>query len=167
MTEQETPIGIPIETKSEIQLPVRILGNKEKVYLRDGSSNCAGKDLFYNGEENEIIEAGKSLEIKTGISMAIPIGYYGQICSRSGLGFNHDIIAFQGIIDADYRGEIRIKLYNFGQKSFTIKPGSSIAQIILIKVPKKVITQYVDELDKTEREENGFGSTEKRIKLGN
>ena len=97
--------------------------------------------------------------IKTGLSMAIPAGYAGEIQPRSGLALKYGITITNspGLIDSDYRGEIGIILYNSGIRDFVVEPGDRIAQMKIIKLPEVVLEQ-VDELDETERT-GGFGST--------
>jgi len=86
------------------------------------------------------------------------------IFARSGLAVKHGISLSNGVgvIDSDYRGEIRVGLCNFGEESYTIKPGERIAQMVVMKVENFNLCQ-VDKLDSTERGEGGFGSTGKQF----
>ena len=123
-----------------------------------GSEHAAGYDLMSLGEA--VVPArGKAL-IATGIAMAIPIGNYGRIAPRSGLAAKSFIDVGAGVIDADYRGEVKVLLFNFGENDFKINAGDRIAQLIIEKYTRTVIEEVVDgELDNTERGEGGFGST--------
>ena len=99
-----------------------------------------------------------SHKFETGLRMAIPSGFVGIIEPRSGLSFNNCVENGAGVIDSDYRGEIRVHLYNHGNATVFIKEGDRIAQMIIQKheVPTFVL---VDDLDETERGEGGFGHT--------
>ena len=105
------------------------------------------------------IPTGEQHLIKTGLSMAIPPGYAGEIQPRSGLALNYGITITNspGLIDSDYRGEIGVILYNSGIRDFVVEPDDRIAQMKIIKLPEVVLEQ-VDELGETERT-GGFGST--------
>lgn len=99
--------------------------------------------------------------IPTGISLVIPNGCYGRIAPRSGLAFKFGINVGAGVIDPDYRGEIKVILFNHGENDFVINQGDKIAQLILEKVETPEVIE-VESLDETERGENGFGSTDKK-----
>ena len=104
------------------------------------------------------VEPKKWLEFKIGVSMQLPYGFYGKFASRSGLMFKHDIHAFHGTVDNGYRGEIVVRLFNYSDKPFRVNVGDRIAQLVIL--PYGVMDSVVvDELDDTERGENGFGST--------
>lgn len=99
-----------------------------------------------------------SLIIDTGLAFEIPEGYELEIRGRSGLGFKNDIIAHNGTIDSDYRGEVKIKLWNLSDKPFKVEVGMRVAQGVVkpIAKPKFVV---VEDLGSTSRGEKGFGST--------
>lgn len=99
--------------------------------------------------------------IPVGVKMEIPEGYYGQVQVRSGMAFNHGIgmVNGVGIIDSDYRGEIKVPLINFSDKEYVVNPGDRIAQIIILPYPK--IELQLGTLSETDRGEGGFGSTGK------
>ena len=103
------------------------------------------------------LPAHGSVLIDTGVHMAIPRHWYGNIQSKSGLNVKRDIITC-GTIDSGYTGSIRVKLYNNGQRSWRFEKGDKIAQIVFMRcgTPK---LKVVDKLDDTERGDNGFGST--------
>lgn len=101
----------------------------------------------------------RSVACHTGLAMAIPKGYHGELHIRSSLGINGIRLAnCTGIIDSDYRGELICVLTNDTDDTLHLKEGSRIAQLLLYKDPAFNI-KVVDVLDKTERNEGGFGST--------
>ena len=112
-------------------------------------------------EEGEIILApGEWKLIPTGLCMAIPKGYGGFLLGRSGLAakFGVSLTNSVGLIDADYRGELKVNLINHGKEPFVVRDGDRIAQFLLMAVPKVEVCT-VDSLDETARGEGGFGST--------
>ena len=132
---------------------------KLPAYKTSGSS---GMDLVAYIKNKIIINPGKTAMIPTGIAVAIPKNYEIQIRPRSGLAVNKGISVLNtpGTIDSDYRGEIKIILINLGKKSFDIKSGDRIAQIIVCPVSKAKFKE-VKQLPKTTRGKGGFGSTGK------
>ena len=132
---------------------------KLPVYKTPGSS---GMDLMACIEKKTIIRSGKTAIIPTGITMAIPKNYEIQIRPRSGLAAKKGISVLNtpGTIDSDYRGEIKIILINLSRKSFVIKSGDRIAQMILTPVAKGKFKE-VKKLPITIRGKGGFGSTGK------
>lgn len=125
-------------------------------YPTRGSKTAAGLDL-YAAYDYVIKSMGKEM-IKTDISVAIPEGHYGRVAPRSGLAWKHSIDVGAGVIDEDYRGPLNVILFNFGDQDFEIKRGDRIAQLICEKISHPEVVG-VDDLDKTERGANGFGST--------
>ena len=126
-------------------------------YMTHGSS---GMDLFASIEKEITLEPGERELIPTGISVAIPEGFEGQIRPRSGLAIKHGIgvVNGPGTIDADYRGEICVLLINFDKSSFTVRHGDRIAQMVISRVFRANFEE-VDELPPTGRQEGGFGHT--------
>jgi dUTP pyrophosphatase len=118
--------------------------------------NDAGLDVKAS-ENIEILPHSDAL-IHTGIRVQIPEGYVGFLKSRSGLSVKNKIEVGAGVIDSNYRGEIMVHLYNFGDNPFVISKGDRIAQLITLPyyTPEYHI---IDELDETKRGENGFGSS--------
>lgn len=116
----------------------------------------AGRDI--QSKEDKIVPANGRALISTGLYIAIPKGYVGLIWSRSGLSYKHGIQVGAGCIDATYRGEIKVLLYNFSDSVFEVKAGDRIAQLLIIQVSLEPL-QEVDNLPETERGEGGFGST--------
>lgn len=98
--------------------------------------------------------------VGTGLKMAIPTGYYGRVAPRSGLAVKNFIDVGAGVIDEDYRGELKVLLFNFGDQEFTVNKGDRIAQMVLEKYSQaRLVTVAEGELDSTERGVGGFGST--------
>ena len=126
-------------------------------YETNGSS---GMDLGANINDSLIIEPSKTVIIPTGLALSIPKGYEAQIRPRSGLAAKNKISVLNtpGTIDADYRGEIKVILINLGSEPFKVKKGLRIAQIVICPIVKAQL-QEVDDLNKTERGDGGFGST--------
>lgn len=103
---------------------------------------------------------GKIALIPTGLALAIPAGFEGQVRPRSGLSTKHGVTVpnAPGTIDADYRGEIKVALMNLGPEPFTIEHGMRVAQLVIAPVAHAVV-EVVSELAATERGAGGFGST--------
>ncbi len=121
-----------------------------------GSEKAAGYDLCSN--ENFILSAGERKAIGTGIALAIPIGHYGRIAPRSGLAFKNGLDVLAGVIDEDYRGEIKVILLNTSDSNFTSYKGDRIAQLIIETISHPEVQEVID-LDETIRADGGFGST--------
>jgi dUTP pyrophosphatase len=103
---------------------------------------------------------GERRLIPTGISVAIPVGFEGQVRPRSGLAVQRGIgvVNGPGTIDADYRGEIGVVLINFGKDPFSVRDGDRIAQMVISRV-FRAVWEEVDDLPTTQRQEGGFGHT--------
>lgn len=141
-----------------MSLTVKIV-NKSKHRLPEYETiGAAGMDIKANIDEPYKLEAHSSIVIPTGIYIALPEGYECQIRSRSGWAFKYDIVAYPGTIDEDYRGEIKVKLFNMSDNNFLIHPGDRIAQMVVSSY-EKVVWNEVVELPETKRGEGGFGST--------
>lgn len=126
-----------------------------------GSDYAAGYDLYADIEEPIYIAPHETIKISTGLSIAIPQGYFGAIFARSGLAVKKDLLPANatGIIDADYRGSLIVALHN-NNNTITreVKPGDRIAQLIIL--PYQTLEfEDVQELDDTVRGDGGFGST--------
>ncbi len=106
------------------------------------------------------IKPREIVSVPTGVQCSIPSGYVGFVKPRSGLAVKYGIDTLAGVIDSDYRGEIKVVLINHGKKEFKITKGDRIAQLVVVKVLLK--SKIVDNLDITIRNENGFGSTGRR-----
>lgn len=116
----------------------------------------AGLDICSN--EDTVIEPHSNKLVSTGISLHVPDTYVGLLWSRSGLSAKYGIEVGAGCIDSNYRGEVKVLLYNHSDKSFIVNDGDRIAQLLTIPI---MLSEYieVEELDDTTRGSNGFGST--------
>jgi dUTP pyrophosphatase len=103
---------------------------------------------------------GKGIS-KTDIAMAIPPGYYGRVAPRSGLAVKHHIDVGAGVIDADYRGNVGVVLFNHSDNEFVITAGDRVAQLVIEKIitPEVVEVEDLDALGSTARGAGGYGST--------
>ncbi|MBY0406164.1 MAG: dUTP diphosphatase [Rickettsiales bacterium] len=121
---------------------------------------AAGVDLMAAIDADITLAPMQRQLIPTGIAIALPDQYEAQIRPRSGLAFKHGISVLNtpGTIDADYRGEIKVLLINFGQENFTVTHGMRIAQMVVAPV-SHVTFQQVESLDESQRGAGGFGST--------
>jgi dUTP pyrophosphatase len=121
-----------------------------------GSSYAAGLDLY--SIEAVTLNPQERRLVPTGLAVAIPEGFYGRIAPRSGLATKNGLDVMAGVIDADYRGEIRCLLYNAGEEIISLPAGSKICQLIIemIITPTAV---WADTLTDTSRGSGGFGST--------
>lgn len=144
---------------------------KTKINLEEGcsihpslptykSKDAAGCDLCYCGETPITLYTLDRATIHTGVHIQLPEGYEAQVRGRSGLNRDHGIVVPVGTIDADYRGDIGVVVYNLSREPYTINPGDRIAQLVICPVIQAE-WQQVEHLDKTDRGENGFGSTGK------
>lgn len=125
-----------------------------------GTEYSAGADLYALLDEDLEIKPGETIMIGTGLAMAIPTGYAGLIYARSSLGSKKGLAPANkvGVIDSDYRGEIKVPLFNQSKETQIIAKNERIAQIIFTPY-LKVNFQETDELDDTTRGTGGFGST--------
>lgn len=116
----------------------------------------AGMDLYSN--ETITLQLQERKLISTGIALAIPPGYVGLIWDKSGIATNHGLKTMAGVIDAGYRGEIKVLIHNLSNQPYTVQAGTKIAQMLIQPVEQKKIIE-VTELDDSSRGEQGFGST--------
>ena len=124
------------------------------------TEHSAGVDLYAAVDGHVVIAAGSWKLIPTGMAIAIPEGYEGQVRPRSGLALKHGIgmLNAPGTIDADYRGEISIILFNFSEAPFMIRRGDRIAQMVFARLEKARFVK-VDTLAASARGAGGFGHT--------
>ena len=124
------------------------------------TENSAGCDMRACIEKDIEIKPREIVMIPTGIACEIPNGYCGFVCSRSGLAYKNGIAVLNapGIVDSDYRGELKVILINHSQKPFVITNGMRIAQMIIIQIKCCDWIQCAN-LSDTKRSGNGFGST--------
>ncbi|MCS7280652.1 MAG: dUTP diphosphatase [Desulfobacterota bacterium] len=125
-----------------------------------GTPSSSGLDLFSCLEEPIVIEPKKWAVIPTGIRLAIPEGYEGEIRPRSGLALKYGVTVLNspGTIDSDYRGELKVILINHGESPFYVENGMRIAQLVIRKVERVELVEDRS-LPETDRGEGGFGST--------
>ncbi|KAA0164428.1 hypothetical protein FNF31_02352 [Cafeteria roenbergensis] len=121
-----------------------------------GSALAAGYDLSA-AHDGTIPARGKAL-IKTDLAVAIPEGCYGRVAPRSGLAWKHSIDVGAGVIDADYRGNVGVILFNLSDTAFDVKAGDRIAQLVLERIATPDVVE-VDDLEASDRGAGGFGST--------
>ena len=126
------------------------------------TKDSAGMDLYAAVENDVKICNGKIMLIPTGIKIAIPKGYEAQIRPRSGLALKYGIslVNTPGTIDADYRGEIKIIMINFGDEDFIVKRGERVAQMVVNKI-EQIEWQIKEKLLDSDRSDGGFGHTGK------
>ena len=129
----------------------------EPVYATEDS---AGADLKACIQEPLTITPGERVVVPTGLRLAIPPGWEGQVRPRSGLALKTGLTVLNapGTIDADYRGDVKVILINLGGDPVSVEPGMRIAQLILSRAPKATFRRVL-ELPGTERGSGGFGST--------
>ncbi len=120
------------------------------------SQAAAGADL--RASEAQVIEPGGRAAVPTGLRVQIPPGHVGLVWPRSGLAVRHGIDTLAGVIDSDYRGEVRVVLVNHGREPFSNGAGDRIAQLLVQPVARAVFRK-VERLDDTGRGQGGFGST--------
>lgn len=127
-----------------------------------GSSLAAGYDLFADLSSEVELAPHTTAMIGTGIALAIPEGYFGGVFARSGLSAKEGLRPANctGVVDADYRGEVKVALHNDGNDARKISPGQKIAQMVILPFLPVSFTE-VEQLDQTARGEGGFGSTGK------
>ena len=131
--------------------------SKAPVRKTDGA---AGFDLCYDGEATTVRPQIEPRILPTGVILEIEKGSYGQIAPRSGLAIEYGVIILGGIIDSDYRGEVKVVLKNTGGKDWLVQPGDRIAQLLILPCYQDELT-VVDSVNSTDRGEGGFGSTGK------
>jgi dUTP pyrophosphatase len=124
---------------------------------RRAHENDVGYDLF-SREDVLILERGNHT-FDTGVHIALPVGYAGMIKSKSGLNVISNITS-EGVIDPDYTGSLRVKLYNNGDRAVRIRKGQKISQLVIMPVITPELEE-ADALEETERGAGGFGSTGK------
>lgn len=144
---------VPVQIK-------RLPGSEDIPLPKYMTEHSVGLDLPAAVKNDTILLPGETVLIPTGLAVAIPLGYEGQVRPRSGLANKYGISVLNtpGTIDSDYRGEIGVILVNHGQEEFQIKRGDRIAQLIISPVVQAELTE-VKELPDTVRSEGGFGST--------
>ncbi|MBI2572993.1 dUTP diphosphatase [Candidatus Woesearchaeota archaeon] len=138
-----------------MHLPIKKL-SPDAILPQYAHAGDAGLDFFSN--EHVTILPNERHAVATGIAMAIPFGYVGLLWDRSGLAVKNGIKLLGGVIDASYRGEIKIIMYNTGTEPLVITKGMKIAQM-LIQQYQQCTIQETNDLPDTSRGDKGFGST--------
>ena len=154
--ENESSVEQPSPTNSTLRICKL---HNEAIVPTKAMEQSVGYDLYANIPQPINIKPGDIITIPTGIAMAPPQGTYIRIAPRSGLTCNKHLTTMAGVVDPDYRGDIKIIIHNFGHEMQTIDPHSKIAQAILEKVDYPIV-QLVDSLDETTRGNKGFGSSD-------
>lgn len=141
-------------------MKVQIINNSFNPLPEYALVGDSGMDLRSDEDSIIVIEPGQRALIKTGLYVQLPVGHEFQIRPKSGLAVKHGITVLNtpGTIDANYRGEIGVILFNASNKSFAVNPGDKIAQMVLQQVPT-VEWEEVTELSETNRGEGGYGHT--------
>jgi dUTP pyrophosphatase len=132
----------------------------DAIVPRYQTADAAGMDLHAALDQPMQVAPGAVVAVPTGLAMAIPRGYEGQVRPRSGLARKHAVTVANapGTIDSDYRGECMVLLINLGREPFTIEHGDRVAQLVIAPVSQAEV-EVVEELSATERGAGGFGST--------
>ena len=131
--------------------------DQKAIIPRRQTEGAAGFDL-HALEAEYLHKTTTPLMVRTGISVEIPPGHVGLIRDRSGLAAKHGITVLAGVIDADYRGELKVILAHHGHGALNIQPGERIAQLVVTVCPDFEVHE-VEDLSDTERGAGGFGST--------
>lgn len=139
---------------------VQIINKSKHATPNYETEGAAGMDLRANIEESITLKPLERTIVKTGLFVALPIGFEAQVRPRSGLAAKNGITVLNapGTVDADYRGEIGVILVNLSNDAFVINDGERIAQLIIAK-HERISWKEVDVLSETERGSGGFGST--------
>lgn len=140
-------------------VPVKLLEPRAKLPVYS-SADAAGADLYALTDAPVTIAPGETARLRTGLAVAIPQGYVGLVCARSGLACKGGLAPANkvGVIDADYRGEVIVFLHNHGAAPQVVEDGDRVAQLVIVPY---LTAQFApaEELDDTQRGEGGFGST--------
>ncbi|KAK3906955.1 dUTPase-like protein [Staphylotrichum tortipilum] len=136
-------------------LLIKKLSDKARLPTR-GSAFAAGYDL-YAARETTIPARGKGM-VDTDLSLAVPADTYGRVAPRSGLASKNFIDTGAGVIDADYRGPVKILLFNHSDVDFEVKEGDRVAQLVIERIYTPEVVE-VQELEASVRGAGGFGST--------
>lgn len=124
-----------------------------------GSSGAAGYDLSACLPDTTLtLTPGERAAIPTGLAIAIPVDTYARVAPRSGLAYKVGVDVLAGVVDYDYRGEVKVIVINLGQEPFTVAHGDRIAQLILERILTPEVEE-TDDLNTTDRGAAGFGST--------
>lgn len=147
-------------SRAPLEVRVKRVGPVQAPMPRYQTPGSAGMDLHAALAAPIVIEPRARAKVPTGLSVAIPRGYEGQVRPRSGLAAKHGITVLNspGTVDSDYRGEIAVVLVNLGTEPVTIAPLDRIAQLVIVQHEIAALVE-VSDLDDTERGAGGYGST--------
>lgn len=139
-------------------MKIQVINKSNWTLPQYATINSAGLDLRANIKESIVLKPMERKLIPTGLFMALPVGYEGQVRPRSGLAIKKGITVLNspGTVDADYRGEICVILINLSSEDFVIEPGERIAQLVIAK-HERAEWEPVEVLDETDRGTEGFG----------
>ena len=142
------------------KMNVQVINNSKHATPNYETEGAAGMDLRANIETSITLKPLERAIVKTGLYIALPIGFEAQVRPRSGLAAKKGITVLNapGTVDADYRGEIGVILVNLSNEAFTVNDGERIAQLIIAK-HERIHWKEVTVLSETERGAGGFGST--------
>lgn len=143
------------------EVKVKMVDGCEELFPRKAHEDDAAYDL--RSRVDITLIPGRSTLVPAGFMLELPVGYEAQIRPRSGLALKHSLMLTNspGTVDAGYRGEVGVIMYNAGESDFEIKRGDRIAQMVIAKLPEVVLIQ-TDELSDSGRGAGGFGSTGKK-----
>ncbi len=143
-------------------MTIQIINKSKHALPKYETAASAGMDLRANIDNSIILKPLERVLVKTGLFIALPVGFEAQVRPRSGLAYKFGVTVLNtpGTIDADYRGEIGVILVNLSNTTFTIQDGERIAQLVIAK-HEQASWQEVSVLETTERGKGGFGSTGK------
>ena len=130
--------------------------NQSKLPTRS-TAGSAGYDLF--STEDKMVYAGGQAMIDVGINIKVPPGTYGRVAPRSGLAVKHGIDVLAGVIDEDYRGDVKVVLINHGDKDYMVSVFDRVAQLIIEKIETPEVKHVISFDEVTQRGTGGFGST--------
>ena len=139
------------------ELPVKLLTETAKLPDKANFFD-AGLDLYCDEKEVVTLAPGERRKFSIGIAMAIPKGFVGLIWPRSGRADKEGLDTMAGVVDATYRGEVKVLLINHSDEHQVYSPGDKIAQMLIQRIDDFTPVVYND-LDETSRGENGFGSS--------
>ena len=143
-----------------VALVTRVAGNEDLPLPSYATGGAAGLDLRAAVAETTVISPGERALVPTGLRLALPPGFEGQVRPRSGLALRNGVVLpnAPGTIDADYRGELSVILWNTSREPFVLERGDRIAQLVVARVAR-VSWDERTSLDESARGDGGFGST--------
>jgi len=149
------------ESGEKVEVKIQYLPHHEGLErLKKMTPGSSGFDIVAACKDDIVVEPGKAVLVPAGFKLSIPDGFEAQVRPRSGLALKNSISILNapGTIDSDYRGEVKVILFNFGNENFVVKRGDRIAQLVFSRVPEVEILE-VSNLDETARGSGGFGHT--------